>query len=83
MTRAEDLSRKAADERRRCRLWLLQFIGEGKPRYATKSELRDAAIRELGVSKSSFDFGWIAAIEQTGRQDWYLPIKPKRGAANL
>ena len=75
MTRAEDLSRKAADERRRSRLWLLQFIGEGKPRYATKSELRDAAIRELAVSKSSFDFAWIDAIERTGQRQWYEPLR--------
>jgi len=75
MSRADDLSRKAADQRRRCRLWLLQFIGEGKPRYATKSELRDAAIRELGISKSSFNFAWIDVIERTGQTHWYEPLR--------
>jgi len=35
--------------------------------------LRGAAMRELNVSKSSFDFGWIDAIETTGRHDWYEP----------
>ena len=75
MGRADELSVKAANERRRCRLWLLQFIGEGKPRYATKSELRDAAIRELGVSKSSFDFAWIDTIERTGQRQWYEPLR--------
>lgn len=52
MSGAEELSTKAADERRRARLWLLQFIGEGKPRYATKSELREAAIRQLVVPRA-------------------------------
>ena len=75
MGRAQELSANAADERRRARLWLLQFIGEGKPRYATKSELRDAAIRDLGVSKSSFDFAWIDAIERTGQRQWYEPLR--------
>ena len=36
-----------------------------QPKFATKIELRDAAMRELNVSKSSFDFGWIDAIERT------------------
>jgi hypothetical protein len=35
----------------------------------TKDELRSAAMRELNVSKSAFDFGWMAAIEDTGRHD--------------
>jgi hypothetical protein len=34
-----------------------------------KAELRNAAIRELNVSKNSFDFAWIDAIEEAGRQD--------------
>jgi len=81
MTRAQELSRKAADERRRCRNWLLPFMEAGRPRVATKAELCAVAMRELGVSKSSFDFAWIDAIERTGRHDWYLPIRPK-GVAN-
>lgn len=38
-----------------------------------QAELREAAVRELKVSKNSFDFAWIEAIEQTGRYDWYEP----------
>ena len=34
------------------------------------AELREAAMRNLKVSKKSFDFGWIEAIEQSGRRDW-------------
>jgi hypothetical protein len=75
MTRADDLSRKAADERRRARDWLLPFMENDRPRYATKDELRAAAMRDLGVSKSSFDFAWIDAIERTGRREWYEPLR--------
>ncbi len=30
---------------------------------------------ELKVSKSAFDFAWIKAIEDTGRYDWYEPLR--------
>ena len=45
------------------------------PKFLTKAELRDAAMRELKVSKNSFDFAWISAIEETGRADWYEPLR--------
>jgi hypothetical protein len=32
-------------------------------------------MRELNVAKSAFDFGWMAAIEDTGRHDWYEPLR--------
>ena len=32
-------------------------------------------MRDLKVSKNSFDFGWIEAIEQSGRHDWYEPLR--------
>jgi hypothetical protein len=41
----------------------------------TKDELRSAAMRQLNVSKHAFDFGWMAAIEDTGRHDWYEPLR--------
>ena len=72
--RNKELSDKAADERRRCSDWLLPFMQNGQPKFATKTELRDVAMRELNVSKSSFDFGWIDAIERIGRHDWYEPL---------
>ena len=46
-----------------------------QPKLLTKAELRAAAMRELNVSKNSFDFAWIDAIEETGRQDWYEPLR--------
>ncbi len=63
----------AAEERQRCRAWL-PFIQDNQPKFLTKAELRDVAMRELKVSKNSFDFGWIEAIEHTGRHDWYEPL---------
>lgn len=74
-SRSQELSAKADEERRRCRDWLLKFMRRDQPKFLTKAELRDAAIRELKVSKNSFDFAWIWAIEDTGRQDWYEPLR--------
>jgi hypothetical protein len=34
-------------------------------------------MRELKISKNSFDAAWIAAIEDTGRHDWYEPFRRK------
>ena len=46
-----------------------------QPKFLTKDELRSAAMRELKVSKNAFDLGWMAAIEDTGRHDWYEPLR--------
>jgi len=73
--RNEALAAKAADETARCTAWLLKFMQNDQPKFLTKAELRDAAIRELRVSKNSFDFAWIDAIERTGRHDWYEPLR--------
>ena len=59
-SRSQELSAKAAEERRRCRDWLLKYMQGNQPKFLTKAELREAAIRELKVSKNSFDFGWIS-----------------------
>ena len=32
-------------------------------------------MRELKISKNSFDAAWIAAIEDAGRHDWYEPLR--------
>jgi hypothetical protein len=73
-SRSQELSEKAAAERRRCRDWLTPFMQNGQPKFLTKAELRAAALCELKVSKNSFDFGWIDAIETAGRRDWYEPL---------
>ena len=74
-SRSQELSEKAAAERRRCRDWLLPFMQDNQPKFLTKDELRGAAMRELNVSRNSFDFAWIDAIEKTGRHDWYEPLR--------
>ena len=74
-SRSQELSEKAAEERQRCRDWLLPFMQGNQPKFLTKDELRTAAMRELKVSKNSFDFAWIATIEDTGRHDWYEPLR--------
>jgi hypothetical protein len=48
-----------------------------QPKFLTKDELRSAAMRELKVSKNVFDFAWMAAIEDTGRHDWYEPLRKR------
>jgi len=75
--RKKELWDKADAERQRCRKWLLDYMRPGQPRRVTKAALRDAAMRELKVSKNSFDSAWIAAIEDTGRHDWYEPMRPQ------
>jgi hypothetical protein len=47
----------------------------------TKDEYRQMATADLGAfSKAAFDYGWIAAIEDSGRQDWYEPLSRRRMA---
>jgi hypothetical protein len=46
-SRSQQLSETANDERQRCREWLLKFIRADQPKFLTKAELREAAIREL------------------------------------
>ena len=53
-----------------------------QPKFLTKVELRVAAMRELGVSRNSFDFAWIDAIETTGRHDWYEPLRKRPRTQN-
>ena len=55
--------------------WLLPFMQNNQLKFLTKDELRNAAMRELKVSKNAFDFAWMAAIEDAGRHDWYEPLR--------
>jgi hypothetical protein len=77
-SRRQLLSAKAAEERARSSDWLLRFIIAGQPKRWTKSELCQAAMRELQVSKSSFNFAWVNEIERTGRRDWYEPLRTRQ-----
>jgi hypothetical protein len=77
-TRSQLLSEKAQCERQQCSDWLLQFMRDGQPKTTTKDELRTVAMQTFGVSRNSFDFAWIDAIETTGRHDWYDPLPRRR-----
>jgi hypothetical protein len=61
---------------------VLNLMRDNQPKFLTKAELLEVAMRDLKVSKNSFDFGWIEAIEQSVRHDWYEPLRrrhPKNG----
>ena len=74
-SRSQEFAERARQERRRCREWLIRFMQDKQPKFLTKAELREAATNELKVSKNSFDIAWIMAIEETGRRDWYEPLR--------
>jgi hypothetical protein len=76
-SRRTELSEKFTDQWQRSRDWLLPFMQNGQPKFLTKEELCNAAMRELRVSKNAFNFGWMAAIEDTGRHDWYKPLRKR------
>jgi hypothetical protein len=44
---------------------------------AREDEPRIAAMRELKVSKNAFNFECLAAINDTGRDDWYEPLRKR------
>ena len=69
---------KAQIDRRRCRQWLLPFIQSNQPKLFTKAELQAKAIADLNVSKNCFNGTWIRVIEETGRHDWYEPLRKRR-----
>ena len=54
--RSQELSEKFTAQWQRSRDWLLPFMQNNQPKFLTKDELRRAAMRELNVSKSAFDF---------------------------
>jgi len=76
-TRSEELSERFTEQWHRCRDWLLPFMQNNQPKFLTKNELRAAAMRELNVSKNAFDAAWVIAIEDTGRHDWYEPLRKR------
>jgi hypothetical protein len=76
-TRSQELSEKFTEQWQQCRDWLLPYMQNDQRKFLTKNELRIAAMRDLNVSKNAFDFGWIAAIEDSGRHDWYEPLRKR------
>ncbi len=77
---------RAEIERRKCREWLIQIMRASPIKTRSKDDLRAEAMRDLRVSKSSFDMAWIMAIEEMGYRDWYEPLrkgrKPNRNRLN-
>ena len=77
MPTTAEISQKAHEEQERCRTWLRKFMENNQPKMATKEELWSVARKELGVSRMSFDMGWGLAIYDTGREDWYEPLRKR------
>ncbi len=53
----------------------------GQPKFLIRDELRVAAMRQLNVSKSSFGFAWIDAIETRGSYQSWRPLFGARPSA--
>lgn len=74
---------QAIAERKRLRDWLLPHMANGMSKAFTKDEYRQLATVDLGTfSKAAFDHAWTAAIEDSGRQDWYEPLSRRRLVRN-
>jgi hypothetical protein len=71
-------NQRAEAERKRCREWLLQIMRASPVKTRSKDDLRAEAMRDLNVSKASFDVAWIWAIEDMGYRDWYEPLRKGR-----
>ena len=71
----------AERQRRLCRDWLLYIMAASSEKTRTKADLRDETIERFGVSKSTFDFAWIWAIEETGNRHCYDPLPRSRRKA--
>jgi hypothetical protein len=69
---------KAQAERKLCQEWLIRIMRASPVKTRSKDDLRAEAMRDLGVSKSSFDDAWIGAIEELGYHDWYEPLRKGR-----
>ena len=72
------LFEKAQAERKLCREWLIRIMRASPIKTRSKDDLRAEAMRDLKVSKSSFDDAWIGAIEELGYHDWYEPLRKGR-----
>jgi hypothetical protein len=75
------LFQKAEAERQRCQDWLIRIMRASPTKTRSKDDLRAEAMRDLKVSKSSFDSAWIGAIEDLGFRAWYEPLRKGRRPA--
>lgn len=72
------LIQKARAEQQNCKDWLIRIMRASPVKTRSKDDLRAEAMRDLKVSKSSFDAAWIGAIEELGYHDWYEPLRNGR-----
>jgi hypothetical protein len=71
-SRKQELLEKADEERRKSRDWLLKFMRGNQPKFLTKAELCEAAMRELKVSRQSVERP-SRAVGQVRRQSAMAP----------
>ena len=69
---------RAEAERQKCQEWLIRIMRASPTKTRSKDDLRAEAMRDLKVSKNSFDSAWIGAIEELGYHDWYEPLRKGR-----
>lgn len=69
---------KAQAERKLCKEWLIRIMRASPVKTRSKQDLCAEAMRDLKVSKSSFDYAWVVAIEELGYHDWYEPLRKGR-----
>jgi hypothetical protein len=74
-TRRQIISDQFIEQWQRSRDWLIPLMQQGHPKFMTKEELQSIAMRDLKVSKSAFNMGWMMAIDVTGRHDWLEPLR--------
>jgi hypothetical protein len=74
----QETTRKAEQQRKLCRDWLVYIMTSSPAKTRTKEDLCAEAMERFRVSKSAFDFGWIWAIEDTGNHHWYDPLPRSR-----
>jgi hypothetical protein len=66
---------KAKAERKQCEDWLTMLMKASPKRTRTKADLCAEAIARFRVSKNSFDYAWIAAIEKAENRSWYKSLQ--------
>jgi len=56
---------RAEAERQKCKEWLIRIMRASPTKTQSKDDLRAEAMRDLKVSKNSFDSAWTGAIVDT------------------
>ena len=83
MNSRERLSAEARGRSERCRDWLKALMIPGALRPATKEELFAWARENIAATRQNFDAGWVWAIEDMSRHDWYEPLPRRSGKKRI